>query len=199
MYDGQREKSINDVGWAPYAFALGFNQASTPTTVLTLPAYSNPNYGVVACPIDVQGHMLLQSVSIRNLNTSTARSWSWSLYEQYLNNGNAGENTLARVAVSNAADAWTPGAAGTRTSVASGAPVYLAPGIYWLTIVNDHATSTFDLGTVASGALAQNMAQTKPIPVPGATLDFVAATWTKITGIVGARLDGRVFGGAAAF
>lgn len=197
VYDGQRDRSVTSRGYAPFAYPIVFDASVAFTTALALAA----NGGSIAIPIFVPSNMLLESVSVRNTDAATARTWGWDLYEQYLNNGNAGENTLTRVAACSANDTFTPGAASTRTLTAGSAPVYLGAGVYWLVVQSRHATSTFGLGsTAASGAFAVNSAQTKTTTNPnGATLDLVAATWTKVTAIYAVRLNGRVFGQTSAF
>ncbi len=196
IYDTQRERSISSVGWVPFAFPISFSPDAAFTTALNLAA----NGGSIAIPIMVTGHMLLESVSVRNTDTTLERTWAWDLYEQYLNNGNGAENTLTRVANSNGSQTFTAAAAGTR-ALSCFPPIYLAPGLYWLVVQNRHATNTFGVGsTAASAAFAVNTAQTKATTNPnGATLDFVAATWTKVTDMYAVRLNGRVFGQAAAF
>lgn len=188
---------ISDNGWTPYAYPLAFAPNAAFTTALTLAA----NGGSIAIPMWVDGHMLLQSVSIRNTDTATARLWGWDLYKQFSNSGSAGENTLTRVAACASNESFTPSAASTRTVNVNSAPVYLGPGLYWLVVQNRHAISTFGLGSTAAGAaFALNTAQTKTTTNPnGATLDFVAATWTKVTAIYAVRLNGRVFGQTVAF
>lgn len=198
VYDGQRWRNVCDAGWMPYAHPINFVASAAFTTALALAA----NGGSIAIPVWVDGHMLLESASIRNTDTGTARSWRWDLYAQYLNNGNSGENTLTRVAASNGSDAFTPGgAASTRTLAVTSAPVYIGPGLYWLVIQCTHATNNIGIGsTAASAAFALNTAQTKTTTNPnGSTLDFVAATWTKVTAIYAARLNGRVFGQTTSF
>ena len=193
-WDSQRARTMPAIGWCPYAYPVASNPASAWTTAVTVAT------GVVlAIPMLVPGQMLLRSVSMRELSTTLARSWSWALYVQDLNNGNAGENTLRRVAYSAAADTWTATVATTRTSAATSAPVYIPAGIYWLAIRSDQGTQNISVGTVATNTLATNIAQTKTTTI-GATLDFVAASWAKTTaGCFGARLNGDVFGQTAAF
>ncbi len=198
VYDSQRYRLSGVAGWCPYALQLG---ASVVGPTLGISHSIAANGGSIAIPVHVLSHMLLQSVTVRNLDISTARTWGWDLYEQYLNNGNSGENTLTRVAASNANDTFTPGAASNRTVDAASAPVYLPPGIYWLVVQNRHATNAFALASTAqSSTLFGNTAQTKTTSNPnGSTLDFVAATWTAVTAIYGVKLNGRVFGQTTAF
>lgn len=199
VYDSQRFRAQLDMGWMPYAYPINFVADAAFTTAITLPN----NGGSIAIPVVVSGHMLLQSVSVRNTDTATAREWRWDLYTQYLNNGNSGENTLTRIAASNGSEAFTPigGLPSSRTLAAASAPVYLPPGTYWLVIQSTHATSSFGLGSSAvSAAFRFNTAQTKTTTNPnGSTLDFVAATWTKDLSVHAVRLNGRVFGQTTAF
>jgi hypothetical protein len=198
VYDSQRQRVVNSVGWTPTAYPFGFVPTATLGTGVSLAA----NGGSIAIPVLVPSHMLLSSVTVWNTDTTTARTWGWDLYRQYLNNGNAAENTLTRVAASNANETFTPAAASARNIVPASAPVYLAPGVYWLVIQNRHATSTFGVGSATIGTIGTTVktAQTKTTTNPnGATLDFVAATWTKVSNTCGAVLHGRVFGQTSGF
>lgn len=197
-YDGQRWRVIENVGWSPYAFPLSFN----PQGVFTTATQLTNQYASLAIPMVVPSHMLLESVSVRNVNTATQRTWGWNLYKQYVNNGNSGENTLNQVAASSGDETFTPsGASTTRTITAASAPVYLQAGVYWLVIQNRHASNAFSVGgDAASTQFAHNSSQTKDTGSSnGTTLDFVAATWTKVTAIIAASLNGRVFGQTTAF
>lgn len=200
IYDAQRFRAVQSMGWQPRAWPLHVQWSGAATSVALA-----ANGGSIAIPILVVGHMLLQSVTLRSADTATARTWGWDLYVQYLNNGNAGENTLARIAACASNETFTPSAASNRTVDAGSAPIYLPPGIYWLVAQNRHATNTFAV-QLATGVMAGDFDaagfQTKTTTNPnGATLDFVAATWTKETGGNSpyAKLNGRVFGQTAAF
>jgi len=184
-------------GWIPYAYPAAFDPTAAFATALALAA----NGASLAVPIFLKAPMLLESVSVRNTDATLARTWGWDLYEQYLNSGQAAQNTLQRIALSNGNESFTAAAASTRTLGATSAPVFLAPGLYWLVVQSRHATNTFGVGTTAaSAAFAVNTSQTKTTTNPnGATLDFVAATWAKRTDIAAVRLNGRVFGQTAAF
>lgn len=195
-YDSQRRRNLDSVGWAPSAFPLGFMQSGTYTTSLALAAVSGGNGGSVAVPILVPSHMLVQSISFYN-GTGTG-SCEARLFREYLNNGNAGENTLAEVAGVNFASRSNTASAVQTVDITTPG-TYLAPGLYWLVFRNTHASTVFALGSLAAGTMALANAQTKPIAALGSTLDLVAATWTKINSVVGCRLNGRVFGGGAAF
>lgn len=197
LYDAVRERSLQKRGWAPFAYPIDWIPTAAYTTALALAA----NGGSIAIPILVTTHMLLEGVSVRNTDTTLARTWGWDLYEQYQNSGNASENTLTRIANSTANETFTATAASTRTIAAASAPVYIGPGVYWLVVQNRHATNTFGLGsTAASAPAARNRGQTKTTINPnGATLNFVAATWTKVTAIYCVWLSGREFGQTTAF
>ena len=197
LWDAQRERGITPIGWLPYAFPIGFAANNSAYSALSLAA----NGGSIAIPFILTAPMLLESVSIYELSTATARTFGWDLYEQYLNNGNAGENALTRVVASNGSLTFTPTVASVRT-LAALAVTFLPAGIYWLVLQNRHASSTLALAVATTASpFVSNMAQTKTTTNPnGATLDFVAATWTKVTSNNPAvRLNGRVFGQTAAF
>lgn len=198
VYDSQRERDAGTVGWAANAYPDGYSPAVAVGSSSNLPASG----GSLAAPVYVPSHMLLQQVSLWNADTTLERTWAWDLYVQDLNNGNGGENTLRRVATGTAAETFTAAAASLRSIAASGAPVYLSPGTYWLVIQNRHATNAFDLGVTAAatGAAIADRYQTKTTTNPnGATLDFVAATWTKSSHVVAAALRGRAFGQTTVF
>ena len=197
LYDAQRERGVTPVGWLPYAYPLFYVADAAYTTLLNMASGDS-----LAIPIVLVAPMLFESVSCGNGNTTLDHTWGWDLYEQYLNNGNAGENTLTRIAKSNADETWTATVLSLRTIAAAGAPVFLPPGLYWLVIQNRHATNTFGLLKAAiSGVMQVDAMQMKTTSIPnGATLDFVAATWTKYGSQVPAvRLNGRVFGQTTAF
>lgn len=180
-------------GWAPVVYPVGYSTAVALTTAEALAA----NGGSVAIGFMVPSRIRLTDVSIRNTDTGTARSWGWDLYRQSTQTESAGENTLSRVAASNGADAFTPGGGASTRTLGVTAVVTLDPGFYWLVIQNRHASNTFGLAyTLSSNDFGPNLpAQIKTTTNPnGATLDFVAATWTKNRRLYGAYLRGYVFG-----
>lgn len=190
--------TANDLaqGWLPYAYPIGYEPSGTIASPTTLAA----DGGSYAAPVYLPAPMLFQSVSVRNYDTATARTWAWDLYQHYANDGLSSQNTLTRVANSTADDSFTPSAASTRTVNAASVPVRLGPGLYWIVIQNRHASSSFGLAGITENAFSVNTGQTKTTTNPnGATLDFVAATWTKTTDVRCIRLNGRVFGQTAAF
>ena len=191
---GMWKPSLTD-GPQPYAYMAGFSASGTYTTALALAA----NGGSLAIPVVLSARMHLHQVSLWNTDTSGARSWNWALYDSLLIGGLA-RNDLPRIAYGTADDAFTAGAASKRTIAMAGFANYINPGIYWLVIQNTHATSTFGVGSVASGTLSHNRGQTKTITIPASDpLDFTAATWTKTTGIYAVVLEGRAFGETTVF
>ena len=188
------QRFFQPTGFLPFAAApsynatFGFGGAST-----TLAAVS----GTLLIPVILPGPMLLQSVQLQNNDAASARQWQWCLYRDDRNNANA----IARVAQSNGVDAFTPGAASIRTLAASGAPVFLPAGVYYLAIQNTHASNTFAVGALAgSVGMPQTQAKTKTTGgTNGATLDIVAATWTAITAVNGVVLRGRAAGDTVAW
>lgn len=178
------------VGRAPYALPPGQGFNDIFTTVRTLAAAG----GSTLVPILIPAWMFVQSVTIHNLNVATARSWEWRLYAE----PDGGSATANEVANMNGGETFTPGAASNRT-VSAGTPGLVAPGSYWLAIRCSHATNSFDIGTGATGTLSTNHSRIKSgLGALGATLD-ISTGWTPSTVFVGARINGRVAGEAAAF
>jgi hypothetical protein len=201
LYDTQRERGITPIGWMPYAFPMNFVGTGWSASNTSLTA----NGGSITIPFSLAAPMLLESASIRQTSTSNERTWGWDLYAQYLNNGNSGENTLARIACGNADETFTPSAAGIRTIDAASSPgggdkpIFLPPGLVWLVIQCRHATNSFVINIQANSSTFY-WAKTKTTSNPnGATLDFVAATWTPFSGTINCRLNGRVFGETSAY
>lgn len=190
-WDGQRELAAPR-GWQPYAYQSGGNSTLAFGTSQTLAV----NGGSIAIPIEVTGHMLLDSISVRNNDTTLTRSIEWRLYVEQLNNGNAGENQLTEVPGANGTDSFTAAVGSTRTIAVSGSPVYVAPGLYWLVIRNTQVSNSYTLAnTAAAGIFSPGTGQTKTLgSALASTLDFVAATWAVNTSVIAVRINGRVFG-----
>lgn len=190
-YHGPLPTPEPHIGKIHRALPFNFSSSVALATEDALPAAG----GSVAVAIAVIAPMSLQDVVVRNTNAASARTWGWDLYKDI------GTDTLTRVAASSANETFTPGAASNRIITASGAPVSLEPGLYWVVIQNRHATNTFGLAfTAAASGFGPNANQTKTTTNPnGAGLDFVAATWTKNGNVYGVVLRGRVFGQATAF
>lgn len=184
------------VGWQPYAYMIGFPQTTAIGTSLAIAA----NGGTLAVPVQLVAPMALESVSIWQTDTATDREWRWDLYLDAVNDALASSNTLTRKAAATAVQAFTPSAASKQTLAAATDPTRLSPGLYWLAIQCTHATNALTIGAIADNDFACNTGQTKTTSNPnGATLDFVAVTWTKVTDLYCVRLNGQVFGGSGLF
>lgn len=194
FHDGVRERTKSAMGFMPYAYPIGVSSRDTAATILTLAASG----GSVATAVVLEGHMLLESITIRELSTAQARGpATFYVYEDRLNN----TGTLSLVAGATGTLAqYTPGSASNRTIAVTTPPVYLPPGTYWVVLRNENTARALQPGVTTAGTMAQNVIQTQTLAgVPGATLDLVTG-WTKAaTPWTGLRLNGRVFGQAAAF
>lgn len=193
-HDTQRERS-DAAGWMPWAYPMGIGGADTIGTAVTALPVSG---GSIATPVQLTSHMLLDGLSIVNGDITGAHTLEWRLYKQQLNNGNAGEATLAEVPSANGTFSFTPGAAGVFTSPAS-AVTYLAPGLYWVVIRNTSATVTAALRQTATGTFGSKNYQTKTLGSGlSSTLDLVTG-WTQVAaGVLGTRFNGRVLGQVSA-
>jgi hypothetical protein len=152
------------------------------------------NGGTFAAQVFVPAPLALRSLQYRNTDTATARSMEWGLYRD------DGSATCTRVA--DGTDSFTPGAASNRTSAATGAPVSIVPGVYWLAVRNTGGATNFQVGLVTSGDSAAGLIgiqiQTLGSAL-GATLDMTTG-WTRTsTNIFVAYLRGSVFGEGSAF
>lgn len=187
------QKSSLGAGYQPFAAPIGYSPAHAYATSTVLAAIS----GTALIPITLSGHMLLQNVTILNNDVATQRTWNWDLYVDDYDNANA----IRRVATGTAAETFTPGAASVRTIAASGAPVLLKPGSYYLAIQNLHATSTFALAIQAPGGnfLTTNAKTKTTGGVNGATLDIIAATWSAFNFTPAVNLRGRAAGDTVAW
>ena len=183
-------------GWQPYAYMIGFPQTTAIGTSLAIAA----NGGTLAVPVQLVAPMALESVSIWQTNTATAREWRWDLYLDAVNDALSSSNTLTRKAAATAVQSFTPSAASKQTIAAATDPTKLSPGLYWLAIQCTHASNALTIGAIADNDFACNTGQTKTTVNPnGATLDMVAVTWTKVTDLYCVRLNGQVFGSASLF
>jgi hypothetical protein len=192
-----RKMPLPAVGFLPWVFAMGANPAQTFGTNTNLAA----NGGAFAAAVVLSAPMLLRSVSVFNNNSSLQRSWNWYLYVQYTQTEVSSENSLTLKANGTAAEVFTPGSTSERTILAATLPTFLPPGAYWLVIQCQHASNNFGVAGIAEGTFSDaTISQTKTLAIPpGNTLDFHAATWTKVGTTLGARLNGEVFGESAAF
>jgi hypothetical protein len=186
IYDGVQVRDIGSAGWVPYARQIGASASQAWASAAAMAAVS----GTYLIPIHVVGHMNLYSVSVFNKDTTLQRSWTWALYCDRLNNASA----IAQVAVASGTDTFTASAISTRTLTAS-AITYIPPGFYWLALQNVHATQTFAVAadTVAASWAPNNMRFKTLGATLGSTLDIVTS-WTNITSIFAAQLNGNIAG-----
>lgn len=197
-YSNTQRELAASLGWLPYALPMGIaGTESMSITTTSLPTSG----GSIAIAFMLTSHMLLDGFTFVNNDTTGAHTLEWRVYKQALNNGNSGEGTLSEVAGANGTFTFTPGAAGLQTSAAAGAPVYLAPGLYWVVLRNTSASVAAVLRCAPAGTLTLKSYQTKTLgSALASTLDFVTS-WSISGGSpaqVGARLNGRVFGQTAA-
>lgn len=189
VYDGTRERGASGYGYMPFATPASYSATQASATAVNLAATN----GGMLIPIYLAGHMLLQSVSLWNTDTTLSRSWKWAIYADRAN----ASNSVDRIAASNASDTFTAAAASARTSAAASPPTYLPPGAYWLFIQNDGGTNTFGVGTQAAGNGGMALPQYKTkngaaVTYNPSTLDIITATWNAGTAIPAVRLNGRV-------
>jgi hypothetical protein len=200
---GRGELSIEQtVSYTPYANPLGFS-----TTITWGTHTITSQYEVAAFPVFIPTFMDCNYLSILCRNTSIERSWCSALYVQDTQGQQDNENVLRRVMYTTAETFTAAGATPNtmRQVLTSGAE--LTSGVYWLVIQNAHASNSFNLGayTPAEAAVAaMNWAQTKTLTDylyndAYETLDFTAATWTKVGRIFAAHLHGYVFGSGSYF
>ena len=180
-------------GLQPMAHAngLAFNAVSGITSSLTA------NGGAMAIPIVLTAIMRLDSLTIWNTDTTLARTAEWRLYQERLGN----VNTMDHASNGTAKGTWsfTAAAAAAQNSVATGAPVWLPPGQYWLVVRNTHASNTFGIGALAAGSLATNMRRNAPSTITALASTIDISTWTGQTSQALAVLRGRIGGEAAQF
>lgn len=193
FHNSVREIVASDIGYMPYVYPIGGGPDQSATTVTS--GLLAANGGSFAVPVALEGHMLLDSLTFRDGNTTLTRGpVEFALYEDRLNNTNTLD--LVTGAVGSIAQ-WTATAAVNRDIPVTSPPVYLPTGCYWLAMKNNHATNACSIGVTAAGTMALNVWQTKGLTAGSAlpsTLDLVAATWTKGATTPGVRLNGRVFG-----
>lgn len=186
-----RQSRLPAEGWQKYAMMQDANPSMTFSGNVVLAA----NGGAIAIPILLHASMLLESVSFQSNDTASARKWAWYLYKQNVNNESDPSSAEWTVAASCAAPfEFTPTAASLRSIDAGNAPVFLAPGQYWLVIQNQHATNTINVGYAAGGTnLGWTCLQnTLTNPLPLTPFSFQAGVWTKLMSIIGVRLNGML-------
>lgn len=184
-------------GWSPVVFPLGFDQTATYTTVRTLGAQ-----GTIALPFLLTAPMELQTINFWNTDSTLVREWEVAVWHQPFQDNSTTDKLLAKVPGSqNFGGGGTVSSAGLRSTPYSSGTCYVPAGVVWVTLKNIHASNSLGVGYVAGSAqMAVNLAQSKTLAsnsFDGDTLDFVAATWTKLTDIHAIALHGAVFGGTS--
>jgi hypothetical protein len=181
-------------GFGPSAFPIGFVQNGVYTTARNLPA----NGGSIAIPFYLPAPMNITRQAFWGTDTSLAREWMVALYHQPFNR--TGSNVLGKIPGSTQYGSTTPSAVGLRNVSMSSTECICPAGMVWLVIHNTHATNTLGIGYMAgSTQMPVNLAQTKTLTLwapEDDTLDFTAASWTKVTDIHSAVIGGRVFNNA---
>lgn len=191
-------KTVYDEGFLPFAYPVGYEPPDASANSTALAAVSSGKAGINISPFYLPAPMRIQSVTIRNNDTASARSCEFGLYRD------VGTATLQRVTGTDGTLSFTPGgAASDRTGNVSTPGTLLLPGTYWLAIRNTSGSQVFTMrrGTSAPEA-SGNLCYTDNTPNAtslGTTLDTSALTWTGSTAQAVARLNGRVWGGSAAF
>lgn len=183
-----------DEGFMPFAFPIGMTPGQASSGTSALAAVSGGNAGAALAPILLHAPMKIQSVTIRNGDTATARSCEFRLYRD------KGASTLTFVTGTDGTLSFTPSAASDRTGNVSTPGTLLVPGVYWLAIRNTSASQTFALRRFATTELDANHGKViaaASVPALGATLD--PSGITSVNMIISCRLNGRVFADAAAF
>lgn len=180
-------------GWTPIQFPVGFVQTGTYTTARTLGAQDT-----IAVPFMMTAPMELQTIQFWNTDSTLARSWEVAVWHQPFQDNATNDKLLLKVIGSQNFNSTTAASAGLRGTPYSAGACYIPAGLVWVTLKNTHATNSLGVGYLAgSSQMPVNLAQSKTLTSTsfnGTTLDFVAATWTKLTDIHAMSLHGVVFG-----
>lgn len=188
------------VGLAPYAYPIGLPQDATSGGALNLDTVALGAGGARAIPILVPSLMLVDGCSIWSTDTASLRTAEWALY------WDQGEGTTdnlvsvhdAFIGSAMGTFSFTPGAASVRTSTATGGPLRIAPGVYWLVIRNTSTARTFGVGFSSVGSLAVGHMRADTAQ-PSLTVTIDISGWTTSNGIMLARLNGRIGAESAGF
>lgn len=197
----QRQRSVQSLanGWSPAAYPLNFvhNTAYT-ATFDTI----NANGRAVAIPFHVRDNLLLESLTVQFVASSPSSTYPirWGLYVQDVNDGNTAENTLRKIFFNDVSVVFVTGVA-LRKTLSAGNPIPIAPGTYWVVVQNNDAANNLRLGALSVAAFEDQfnsyIKNTNAITL-AQTNDLVTG-WTGVTNLIlGARLNGRVFGQTSA-
>lgn len=194
FHDGVRGRATSVVGFMPYAYPIGISTRELTNTTISLPLSG----GSMATAVVLEGHMLLESITFRENSSAQARGpVSFYIYEERLGNRRVLDLVAGATGI---LAAFTPSAGSNRIIAVTTPPVYLAPGTYWVVLRNENTARVLQAGGTTAGTMGQNVLLTQTLAsAPGSALDFITG-WTKVaTPWTGLRLNGRVFGQAAAF
>lgn len=188
--------SLLAAGFVPFAYPLGLHHGTASIGASAKAAVSGGLAGGALVPFMLIGPMAIQSVTIRNGDTASARSCEFAIYRD------EGNGTLARVAGTDGTLSFTPVAVSDRTGDVSTPGTIIPPGIAWLGVRNTSSSQTFGMryatvGTEAVGNMVWSD-DTAAFPALGATFDTSAGAGISGTTYL-CRLNGRVFGLSAAF
>lgn len=187
--------------WVPYAFACGAKAIDT--TQLNLAIVAAGIGDAIAVPFFLEGPMLLQSIAFIQGSTASLRTAEYRLYADNRTPGSAG--AMDFVAGTDGTLSFTPAAVDIRVGTISAAPVYLAPGTYWLVLRNTSTAQTFQIRVAAAGgtwATSTALAMYKftngtKVAALGSTIDVTS--WADFVDHPAIRLQGRVMGETVAF
>jgi len=177
-------------GRLPFAFPPGYHIAMTASGGISLPA----NGGSMMVPFPLAAELVLDTVTLRMQDASLARSYEWRIF---LDDGSGA--TLPAVTGADGSDSYTATVASNRTTAASGSPVTLAAGMYWLVIRNTHASNTCNPGMVNTGSLSADLHRTKTLASALTTTLDLSTSWTGGVQIIMARLNARILGEGSIF
>lgn len=187
--------TVYDEGFLPFAYPIGFDPHVATGTQTNLAAVSSGKAGLMLVPFHLPAPMRIQSVSIRSSDTASARSCSCRIYRD------VGTGVL-QSACTVSAFSFTPSAASDRTTNVTTPGTLLIPGTYWVAFLNSSASQTFGIRRMtAVTELAANFCAQDNVPnatALGSTLDTSLLTLSGVSQAA-VRLNGRVFGGSAAF
>jgi hypothetical protein len=134
-------------------------------------------------------------MTIRQGGPTGTQDFEWRLYE------GTNDDTLAAVTGADGSDTFSVAGNTFETIDASGAPVIIQSGMYWLVLRNQRTVDAFIYGaqvTVLTGIPTISQSKTLGSALPS-SLDMVTG-WTKqVQTIPWYRLNGRVFGQSTAF
>lgn len=142
-------------GYLPFVLPIGTSLLSSFNTQ-AIPAAG----GTLLVPMIIPAQMYVRAVTLRNLDTTLARSWEWKLY-----NDDASGN-LTAISGLDGSESFTATVASNRTANAT-TPSTVNPGVYWIGLRNSHASNVFTIASqqvsAANPAWGTNLHHTKTL------------------------------------